>query len=313
MEEEVNNRSKAAESERSKRITASKTLQATEDELAKAKADLITATRKRDSALSGLTGAQKQAKDQTKRLLIAKNQLKVAKELIEDLNKKLATAEHDKGVVEYARDEAQRARWKAKFARKEAETAKDTAEEDSYNAGVAETQAILKVQIPGVCRLYCSQVWEEALKRAGVDVSSDLWKAENIFYPAAIREAPSSSSMAEGKQPGVGVIQPEGSLIGNSLRKRLKEGDLPGVLEVSQQMDHEAPTEVTEPVGGSQLPGVEEPTISAKPPQAVPIAVVTKSTGSDPAQPSLVGTIPQGAKADSASPSQDVADAQPKK
>ena len=59
MEEEVNNRSKAAESERSKHITASKTLQTTEDELAKAKADLITATRERDSALSGLTGVQK--------------------------------------------------------------------------------------------------------------------------------------------------------------------------------------------------------------------------------------------------------------
>ena len=313
MEEEVNNRSKAAESERSKRITASKTLQATEDELAKAKADLITATRERDSALSGLTSAQKQAEDQTKCLLIAEDQLKAAKELIEDLNKKLATAEHDKGVAEYARDEAQRARWEADFARKEAEAAKDTVEEDGYNAGVAETQAILKAQIPGVCRLYCSQVWGEALKRAGVDASSDLWRAENIFYPAAIREAPSSSSMAEGEQPEIGVIQPEDFPIGCSPSKTLKEGDPPGVLEVSQQIDHEAPIEVTEPVGGSQLPGVEEPTISAKPPQAAPIAVVTKSTVSDPAQPSLVGTIPQSAKADSTSPSQDIADAQPKK
>ena len=152
----MNNRSKAAESERSKRITASKTLQATEDELAKAKADLTIAIRERDSASSGLTGAQKQAEDQTKRLLAAEGQLKVAKELIEDLNKKLVTAEHDKGVAEYAREEAQRARWEAEFARKEAETAKDAAEEDGYNAGVAETQAILKAQIPGVCRLYCS-------------------------------------------------------------------------------------------------------------------------------------------------------------
>ena len=247
----MNNRSKAAESERSKRITASKTLQTTEDELAKAKADLITATRERDSALSGLTGAQKQAKDQTKRLLVAEDQLKVAKELIEDLNKKMVTAEHDKGVAEYAREEAQRARWEAEFARKEAETAKDAAEEDGYNAGVAETQAILKAQIPGVCRLYYSQVWEEALKRAGVDASSDLWKAENIFYPAAIREAPSSSSTAEGEQPGEGVIQLEGLPIGSSPSKTLKEGELPGVLEVPQQTDPEAPTEVTEPVGGS--------------------------------------------------------------
>ena len=59
--------------------------------------------------------------------------------------------------------------------------ARDKAEEEGYEAGVAETQASLKAQIPGVCRLYCSQVWEEALKRAGVEASSDLWKAESIF------------------------------------------------------------------------------------------------------------------------------------
>ena len=40
MEEEVNNKSKVAENERTKRITAVKTLQASEDELTKAKANL---------------------------------------------------------------------------------------------------------------------------------------------------------------------------------------------------------------------------------------------------------------------------------
>ncbi|XP_050249313.1 uncharacterized protein LOC126696670 [Quercus robur] len=187
MEEEVNNKSKTAENERTKRITAAKTLQAFEDELTKAKADLTVAIRERDSASAGLASAQKQAEDQTKRLLEAEDQLQIAKDLIEDLSKKLAAAEHDKGVVEYARDEAIRVKREAEFARNEAEVAKETAEDDGYNAGVAETQAILKAQIPGVCRLYCSQVWEEALKRAGVNASSDLWKAENIFYPTAIR------------------------------------------------------------------------------------------------------------------------------
>ena len=59
MEEEVNNRSKAAENERNKRITASKTLQASEDELAKAKADLTIAIHERDSVSVGLASAQK--------------------------------------------------------------------------------------------------------------------------------------------------------------------------------------------------------------------------------------------------------------
>ena len=106
----MNNKSKAAETERTKRITASKTLQASEDELTKAKADLIAAIHERDSASAGLASAQKQAEDQTKCLLEAEDQLQIAKDLIEGLNKKLAAAEHDKGVVEYARDEAIRAK-----------------------------------------------------------------------------------------------------------------------------------------------------------------------------------------------------------
>ena len=33
-----------------------------------------------------------------------------------------------------------------------------------------------------------------ALKRAGVEVSSDLWKAESVFYPPTIRDTVSTSS-----------------------------------------------------------------------------------------------------------------------
>ena len=71
----MNNKSKAAENERTKRLTAAKTLQASKEDLAKAKADLIDAIRKRDSASAGLASAQKQAEDQTKRLLEAEDQL----------------------------------------------------------------------------------------------------------------------------------------------------------------------------------------------------------------------------------------------
>ena len=59
MEEEVNNKSKAAENERTKRMRTSKTLQASEDELTKVKADLTAAIRERNSASSGLASAQK--------------------------------------------------------------------------------------------------------------------------------------------------------------------------------------------------------------------------------------------------------------
>ena len=131
-----------------------------------------------------------------RRLLAAEEQLEITKEQISDLKKKLIETNNAKGVAEFARDEAVRAKTEAEFARTEAETAKDKAEEEGYEAGVAETQAHLKAQIPGVCRLYCSQAWNEALKRAGVEASSDLWKVESVFYPPTSRETASASSEA---------------------------------------------------------------------------------------------------------------------
>ena len=58
--------------------------------------------------------------------------------------------------MEWARDEALRAKTEAEFARTEAESSKEKAEEEAYDLGVVETQATLKAQIPGVCRLYYS-------------------------------------------------------------------------------------------------------------------------------------------------------------
>ena len=96
------------------------------------------------------------------------------------MKKKLAEAEGAKNVAEWAMDEALRAKEEAVFARAEAECSKEKAEEEAYDLGVAETQTTLKAQVPRVCRLYCSQVWNEALKQAGVEASSDLWKAEHV-------------------------------------------------------------------------------------------------------------------------------------
>ena len=80
MEEEVNKQSKAVKNERSKRIDAARTLKASEEDLAKAKDALKEAIRERDSASAGLDGAQKQAEEQTKRLLEAEDQLQIVKE-----------------------------------------------------------------------------------------------------------------------------------------------------------------------------------------------------------------------------------------
>ena len=96
------------------------------------------------------------------------------------------------------------------FARTEAECSKEKAEEEAYDLGVAETQATLKAQVPGVCRLYCSQVWNEALKQVGVEASSDLWKAKRMYYPPAIREdAPPT--------PRSGMLQKRSRLLAQEL------------------------------------------------------------------------------------------------
>ena len=266
MEEEVNKQSKAAENERSKRIDTVPTLKASEDDLVKAKEALKEAIQERDSASAGLNGAQKQAEEHTKRLLEAEDQLQIAKDQISDLKKKLILAENAKGVAEYARNEAVSAKQEAEFARNEAEAAKNKAEEEGYETGVAETQASLKAQIPEVCRLYCSQVWGEALKRAGVDASSDLWKAESIFYPPAIRETASSSSEAMHDQQEANAVQSEAAQIIVLSGESTDEGEPLDATEAPRGLNPEMPKEGTEPMVTAQIPGAEEPAILAPTP-----------------------------------------------
>ena len=201
----------------------------------------------------------------------------------------------------------------AEFARNEAEVAKDKAEDEGYNTGVVKTQASLKAQIPGVCRLYCFQVWEEVLKRVGVDASFDLWKVESIFYPSAIREAASTSSEAVSDQHEGGVTQSEAAKVSVPPGELLKGEELHEVIEAPERMNPEVPKEDTEPMISTQIPDAEEPAIPAQPLQAIPLAMVPKSTNTDPAQPSPEGTVLQGVEAGPVLPSQDVADTELKK
>ena len=96
-------------------------------------------TRARDSVESGLASAQKQAEDQTRRLLESEDQLKIANEQITELKKKLAEAEGAKNVAEWTRNEALRAKEEAVFARVKTESFKEKADEEPYDLGVAKT------------------------------------------------------------------------------------------------------------------------------------------------------------------------------
>ena len=61
---------------------------------------------------------------------------------------------------------------------------------------MAEIEDTLRAEVPRVRRLYCAQVWDDALNQARVEASFVLRKAENIYYPEAIWP-PSSSSYKE--------------------------------------------------------------------------------------------------------------------
>ena len=66
--------------EREKRLDATRTLKNSEADLLKARENLKEVTRAKDSAKASLASAQKQAEDQTRRLLEVEKQLQIAKE-----------------------------------------------------------------------------------------------------------------------------------------------------------------------------------------------------------------------------------------
>ena len=70
----ANDQSKTLDLERKKRLDATQTLKNSEANLLKAREDLKEMIRARDSVESSLTSAQKQAEDQTRRLLEVEEQ-----------------------------------------------------------------------------------------------------------------------------------------------------------------------------------------------------------------------------------------------
>ena len=60
----------------------------------------------------------------------------------------------------------------------------------AYERGVEETEIRLAEEVARVCRDYCIETWTEELNNARVPVDFELRKAESIFFPKHIREAP---------------------------------------------------------------------------------------------------------------------------
>ena len=122
---------------------------------------------------------------------------------------------------------------------------------------MAEIEAALKAQVPGVCRLYCSQVWDEALKRAGVDALSDLWKVECVFYPPAIREDATSSSEVRDALEGIEVASPSVAMKTISPQVPAEGSDPSGMAGADESRDPDLPKEIAGLVSGDPVPFAE--------------------------------------------------------
>ena len=170
------------------------------------------------------------------------------------------------------------------FAKTEAKSSKEKAEEEAYNLGVAKTQATLKAQVPGVCRLYCSQVWNKALKQAGVEASSDPWRVENVYYPPAIWKTAPVGSEAESAPEEAETTRPEAALVITTPNEPVEEGKLPEATETHGSLNLEAPQEATESTAGAQASHAKEPALLVQPLQTVLPGDVSKGPEVAPTQ-----------------------------
>ena len=116
--------------------------------------------------------------------------MNAAREQMAALKKQLEETQKLKDQAKKSKEEAEKAWVKA-------EKAMDVAEQKGYDLGVAETEETLRAEVLVVCRIYCTQTWDEALNRAGVEASSELRKAENVFYPPAIQAVDPLSTQNE--------------------------------------------------------------------------------------------------------------------
>ena len=175
-----------------------------------------------------------------------------------------------------------RAKTEVEFARTEVESSKEKAKGEAYDLGVAETQATLKAQVLGVCRLYCSQVWNETLKQAGVEASFDLWKVENVYYPSAIQETAPVSFEAKGALEEAETARPEAALAVSTHDEPTEGGELPGAIETHGSPNPEVPQEAVESIVSAQASHAEEPALLVQPLQTIPLVDVSKGPEANP-------------------------------
>ncbi|XP_050242409.1 uncharacterized protein LOC126691405 [Quercus robur] len=128
------------------------------------------------SAEAGLKTAEKQTEELRKQLRHSEEKLSAEQQAVSELKAELARAKEE-----------------ARLSREVAEKAVAA----SYERGVHDTEERLTEEVATVCRDYVTSTWGLAMDREAVPADSDLRKAENIFYPAEIRETPGEVASTE--------------------------------------------------------------------------------------------------------------------
>lgn len=162
VEEMTNSCHQQKKEEEGRHIATTEAFNVAEKSMQELKKKLQEKEKERKYTTTALENVEKQAKSQRLQLRGVEDQLATSKTQITALQKKLE---------------------EVKKAKEKAEKAMDEAEQHRYEVGVAETEDSLRAEVLAICRTYCALTWGEALNQAGVEASSVLKRAENIYYP----------------------------------------------------------------------------------------------------------------------------------
>ena len=124
-----------------------------------------------------------------------------------------------------------------------------------------------------------------------MEVLSDLWKAESVFYPPAIREIASTSSEAMSAPQEAEAAQSEAAQIIVTPSESTEGGEFHAAKEAPRGLNLEMPQEVAPSTVNAQISCAEKPTIFVQPLQVIPLTDVPQGTEAGLAKPSQKGDV----------------------
>ena len=130
---------------------------------------------------------------------------------------------------------------------------------------------------------------ERGPKTSWVDASSNLWKAECVFYPPTIREDATPSFEVWDAPEEVEVASSGAALVITSPEVPAKESGPSGVAGTDEGQNSNTPKETVGSIGDDLVSHIEGPVIVVEALQSVPLGEGSKDPEISLAQPSQEG------------------------